>query len=99
MKRSGYFCRGHCGDYLIKALDGIDVVFSNLGPYRMMGFALPLVAAMKRHDTRHFLWTATGGSYDEFPKGTAVSDLHDQRKAPISWSAADWTPRSSDGTG
>ncbi|AQS83777.1 hypothetical protein A0U92_02195 [Acetobacter aceti] len=40
-----------------------------------MDFAQPLVAATKRHDTRHLLRTATGGIYDEFPKGTGRRDL------------------------
>lgn len=57
---------------LAEALDGIDIVFSNLGPYKMRDFAEPVVKAMKEHGTRRILWTATAGIYAEFGKADAA---------------------------
>ena len=82
-------------DVLIEALDGMDIVFSTLGPYKMMGFARKLVDAMKQLGMRSLLWTATGGIDDAFTQETAArnyealggppsrkgSYLHDQREA------------------
>ncbi|MFT8420575.1 MAG: NAD(P)H-binding protein [Gluconacetobacter sp.] len=82
-------------DVLIEALDGMDIVFSTLGLYKMMGFARKLVDAMKQLGTRRLLWTAMGGIDDAFSQETAArnyealggppsrkgSYLHDQREA------------------
>ncbi|WP_266033901.1 NAD(P)H-binding protein [Brucella intermedia] len=82
---------------LFKAMDGIDIVYSNLGPYQMKGFADRVVSAMKRRSIRRVLWTATAGIYGEFdpevveqnyaeldgPPTLEGSYLHDQ------WTGAD----------
>lgn len=78
---------------LFSAMEGIDLVFSNLGPYQMQGFAEPVVMAMKRRGAQRLLWTATGGIYGELDESAAAeiyaelggppsqkgSYLHDQR--------------------
>lgn len=51
---------------LYRAMEGIDIVFSNLGPRGMKSFATAVVSAMKQRDIRRLLWTATAGIYKEF---------------------------------
>lgn len=79
---------------LFRAMEGVDIVFSNLGPYRMKGFAEAVVGAMKRRGVRRLLWTATAGIYGEFDESVAADNyaelggpptqkgsyLHDQRE-------------------
>lgn len=58
-------------DDLFNAMEGIDIVFSNLGPYQMKRFAEGVVNAMKRRGIPRILWTATAGIYGEFDDALA----------------------------
>lgn len=62
----------HDENDLYRAMEGIDIVFSNLGSYGMKSFATAVVSAMKQRGIRRLLWTATADIYKEFSTLTGL---------------------------
>lgn len=53
---------------LENALQNMDMVYANLGPYLMPDMAKAVVFAMDKAAVKRLIWIATGGIYDELPK-------------------------------